>query len=357
MDISLARGRLLCLFSFLDGPNNGSWTGRYKKIVVDAGTGNGLSAVRWEDLDGNGTADVAYAGDMKGNLWKFNLANVDPDAWDVAFQAGSVKKPLYTATYVNSSGGVTPLPITTAPQVLYMARGGMMVNFGTGNAFETGDFPRAGITQRFYGIWDRPGLGVSGGRPLPTGLGTLAARVYARDSEGVVTLSSGAAIDWTNHDGWYLDLPGTSEAVLSDPSVDAGVLSFVGVRPKTTTAECTSTPNAALYTVDPISGRAERNTQGFITVGMVKTPIAAREIGDQKVRVVNDRTKKPFTKSCKAGESGCTCVGATCTKATPTCGPGQRAKRVTGRSADAVICSSTAPRLQWREIPGLRTDQ
>lgn len=350
-------GKAALFVLYMDGPSAGSWTGQYKKIVVDAGTGNGLSSVRWEDVDGNGTADVAYAGDLKGNLWKFNLAGVDPATWDVAYQVGGVKKPLYTATYVNSSGAVTPLPITTAPQVLYMAKGGMMVNFGTGSAFETGDFPRSGITQRFYGIWDRPGMGAPGGRALPTGLGTLAGRVYTRDSEGVVTLGSGTAINWAIHDGWYLDLPGTSESVLSDPSVDAGVLSFVAVRPKTITTECTSTPNAALYTVDPISGRAERNTQGFITVDTLKIPVAAKEIGDQKVRVVNDRTKKPFTKTCKSGEPGCTCVGATCTKETPTCGPGQRAKRVTGRSADAVICSSTAPRLQWREIPGLRTDQ
>lgn len=353
-------GKAALFVLYLDGPSAGSWTGRYTKIVVDAGTGNGLSSVRWEDINGDGTADVAYAGDLKGNLWKFNLSSANPADWAVAFDVSGVKKPLYTATYVSGSGhsAVTnPLPITTVPQILYMARGGMMVNFGTGLSFETGDFPRSGITQRFYGIWDRPGLGTSGGRPLPTGLSTLAGRTYSRDGDGVVTLTTSTAIDWNTHDGWYLDLPGTSEAVLSDPSVDAGVLSFVAVRPKTSTAECTSTPNAALYTVDPISGRAERNTQGYIMVGGVKTPIAAKEIGDQKVRVVNDRTKKPFTKTCKAGEPGCTCTGPTCTKSSPTCGPGQRAKRVTGRSADAVICSSTAPRMQWREIPGLRTDQ
>ena len=192
---------------------------------------------------------------------------------------------------------------------------------------------------------------------MPTGLGTLASRTYSRDSNGVVTVSAGATIDWSTNDGWYLNLPGSSEVVLSDPSVDSGVLSFVTVRPKTTTDECSSTPNAALYTVDPISGRAERNTQGTIEVASVNVVVAAKEISDQKVRVVNDRTKKPFTKACKAGEAGCTCVGAKCTKDAPVCGPGQRAKRVTGRSADAILCTSSAPRLQWREIPGLRTDQ
>jgi type IV pilus assembly protein PilY1 len=349
-------GKAVLFILYMDGPNAGSWTGRYKKIIVDAGSGNGLSAPRWEDIDGNGTADVAYAGDLKGNIWKFNLASDNPDNWDVAFKSGGVIKPLYTATYV-SGGTATPLPITTAPQILYMAKGGFMVTFGTGNAFETGDFPSAGVVQRVYGIWDRPGMGTTSGRALPTGLGTLASRTLTRNTDGVVVVSSSTSLDWSLHDGWYINLPATSEAVLSDPSLDAGVMTFVTVRPKATVDECTATPNAALYTIDPISGRAERNTQGTVTVSSTKVVVAAKDIGDQKVRVVNDRTKKPFTKSCKAGDPGCTCTSGTCTKESPTCGPGQRAKRVTGQSADAVLCSSSAPRLQWREIPGLRTDQ
>lgn len=351
-------GKAALFILYMEGPNISSWTGRYVKIVADAGTGNGLAAPRWEDIDGNGTADVVYAGDLKGNLWKFNIAGSDPSSWDVAFKVTGANKPLYTAVFRNAANQDVPLPITTAPQILYMAKGGFMVNFATGNAFETGDFPTAGVVHRVYGIWDRPGMGSGGSsRPLPTGLTTLVPRTYSRDTNGVVTLTAGTALDWSVHDGWYMNLPGTSEAVLSDPSLDAGVMTFVAVRPKTTADECSSTPNAALYTIDPISGRAERNTQGTVEISTLKVIIAAKEIGDQKVRVVNDRTKKPFTKTCKAGEPGCTCVGASCTKDAPTCGAGQRAKRVTGRSADAVLCTSSAPRLQWREIPGLRTNQ
>ena len=86
--------------------------------------------------------------------------------------------------------------------------------------------------------------------------------------------------------------------------------------------------------------------------------IAGKDIGgDQRVRVVNDRSKKPFTKNCKAGEPGCTCTGSTCEKASPTCGPGMGAKRVVGRNADAIMCFSSSPRMQWRDVPGLRTNQ
>jgi len=362
-------GKAVLFVLYMDGPDStASWTGRYDKIVADTGTGNGLATPRWEDVDGDGTADVIYAGDIKGNMWKFNVSNIDPANWDVAYKSSaspSTNLPLFHAVYQGPAvAGVTPapvnLPISTAPQVLYMGKGGMMITFGTGAAFQDtdGTFPNPTAVNRMYGIWDRPGL--NGTRPLPNENGsTLLARTYTRDATtGIVTTSSATVIDWSTYDGWYFNLPGTSESVLSDPSLDAGVLTFVAVRPKTANSDdCSNTPNAALFTVDPISGRAERNTQGTVEISTYKVVIAGQDIGDQKVRVVNDRTKKPFTKNCKPGEAGCTCTGNDCTKDTPTCTPGQRAKRVTGRSADAILCSSSSPRLQWREIPGLRTDQ
>ena len=121
--------------------------------------------------------------------------------------------------------------------------------------------------------------------------------------------------------------------------------------------ECSAEPDSSLYGVDPISGRPERNIQGTITNNGEKVIVAAREVDDQPISVVSDRTKKPFTKSCNAGEAGCTCVGSTCTKESPICGSGQRAFRALGRTTDVVLCTSTSPRLQWREVPGLRTNQ
>ncbi|AVS79566.1 pilus assembly protein PilY [Paracidovorax avenae] len=359
-------GKAALFIIYVDGPSSGSWSAngqplRYKKIVVDAGTGNGLAQPRWEDLDGNGTADVAYAGDLKGNLWKFNLLDSSDSNWDVAFKSGGTNLPLFRAVQTSGSGAsatTISLPITTAPQTLFMAKGGIMVSFGTGSAFESSDFPNTSVSQRVYGIWDRPSMGSSGGRALPnSNASTLVSRTYARDSSGNVYIASSGTLDWATHDGWYFSLPGNSEAILSDMSFDAGVLSLVGVRPKSASNQCTDTPNTTLYTIDPISGQAERNVQGTLTLSTSTVNIAGREIGDQKVRVVTDRTTRPFTNKCKAGEAGCVCTGSNCTKSTPTCGPGQGAKRVTGRNADATMCYSMSPRMQWRDIPGLRTNQ
>lgn len=359
-------GKAVLYILYMDGPNGANWTGHYRKIEADVGPNNGLAMPNWEDYDGNGTADVIYAGDLLGNMWKFNVSDSDDTKWGVAFKNGSTNRPLYRATYQapGASGGATTvttgLPITTTPQLVYRSQGGLMVSFGTGNAFEDVDFPNASAPQRFYGIWDRPGLGTAGGRTLPSGLSTLKQRVYVRDSAtGTITLdtATGANLDWESQDGWYAEMPNRSEMVLSNPEYSAGVLAFTSVRPKSDILNyCSTSPDAALFTIDPLSGRADRATQGTLTAGQTVTNVLGGDIGDQIVRVVNDRTKKPFDTKCVAGEPGCTCEGSDCKKSAA-CGPGQVSKRVVGRRADATICYSTAPRVQWREIPGLRTDQ
>ncbi|MFP3648450.1 PilC/PilY family type IV pilus protein, partial [Paraburkholderia sp. SIMBA_054] len=63
--------------------------------VTDDPDSNGLSApVAW-DIDGNGTVDTVYAGDMLGNVWKFDLGASTPASWSVA-NGGD---PLFQATH------------------------------------------------------------------------------------------------------------------------------------------------------------------------------------------------------------------------------------------------------------------
>ena len=344
-------GKAALFILFIDGPDaTGSWSGRYKKIVVDAGVGNGLSTPRWEDLDGNGTADVVYAGDLKGNVWKFDLSSKDPAAWKPAFSdaatVSAAAVPLFTAT-INDEGQTVAQPITAAPEVIYMAQGGMMVNVATGNAFASGDFGVGTVRRSVYGIWDR-------GMALPRAV--LLRRAYTRLADGTVVVSTSATgvMDWSKYQGWAVDLPGNGEAVLSDPIYDGGVLTFVSTRPKEESNLCNTLPTNSLYTLDPISGLPERNTQGKISVDGTQMLIAGKDIADPKVRVVSNRRPAPKI-ACQQGDVGCLCQGAECTKEAPVCGPGQRSLSAAGRGSEATICYSSAPRLQWREVPGLRT--
>jgi type IV pilus assembly protein PilY1 len=355
-------GKAALFILFVEGPDaSGSWTGKYKKIVADAGSGNGLSNPAWVDIDGNGTADLVYAGDLKGNMWKFDLRNANPSNWTVAYKNGSTLLPLFTA-----KDGTKVLSITSSPEIIFPKFGGLLIAFGTGNAFEEADFPKTDRTQRVFGIWDRPDFAVTGGRALPnSNLSTLVQRNFVRQSNGtVIVTGTVTALDWSTHDGWYLNLSGTSEMILADPLMRAGILTLTSVRQRSGTDNCINTPSVTLYAFDPIDGIPKKNVQGTTDVtvdGVVtKVLIAGKEIQDQKVRVVNDRTVKNYTTECKKGEAGCTCTtsnGAeTCTKSDPpTCSAGQASLRVIGQGADLSLCYNSSARKQWREIPGLRT--
>ncbi|MBX9831799.1 MAG: pilus assembly protein PilC, partial [Burkholderiaceae bacterium] len=86
--------RPVLLIQYLDG---GRELVRIPVTAETPGTGNaadnGLAAPRVVDVNGDGRIDIAYAGDNRGNLWKFDLTSATPGDWKVAF-GGS---PLFTA--------------------------------------------------------------------------------------------------------------------------------------------------------------------------------------------------------------------------------------------------------------------
>lgn len=350
---------------FADGPSGtgGAWVKGtdYIEITADVGPGNGLSQVMWQDVDSNGTADVVYAGDLLGNLWKFDLSDTSSAKWAVAYKSGTVNKPLFTAKSGTSGTGTSRLPITTIPQYVYGAFDGPVILFGTGNAFETADYPSTGVSQRVFGIWDRPAF-KSGGRTLPTDSTTLAGRTLTRQTDGSITLTGTAAtVDWTTQDGWYATLPGSSEIMLADPSVRARTLVFTTIRPPQSGTYCTTRPDATLYAMDTLSGTAKRAVLGTFTstTGVISTSIGGA-ILDQKVKFLGDRTKAAFKtkETCVAGTSGCICTGSKCEKSvTPTCNSGQKAPRIVGTNTSKTLCFNSTPRRAWREISGLRTDK
>ena len=117
-----------------------------------SGEGNGLGSPVPVDIDNDRITDYVYAGDLNGNLWKFDLTGSNSNQWKVAFKSGSTPAPLFNA--VDDDGN--PQPITMRPIVGRHPAGGYYVYFGTGKYFETsdatvGDNPQL---QDFYGIRD-----------------------------------------------------------------------------------------------------------------------------------------------------------------------------------------------------------
>ncbi|MET0535883.1 MAG: PilC/PilY family type IV pilus protein, partial [Steroidobacter sp.] len=110
---------------------------------------NGLATPALIDTNGDRVVEYAYAGDLYGNMWKFDLSSTDPTNWAVAFGG----QPLFKAR--NDAGQLQP--ITARPEVTRGPGGaGFMVLFGTGKYLEPDDkllVPE--IRQSFYGIIDR----------------------------------------------------------------------------------------------------------------------------------------------------------------------------------------------------------
>ncbi|MBT0964000.1 pilus assembly protein [Denitromonas iodatirespirans] len=121
--------------------------------VGSAATPNGLATPLAIDADQNGSIDLVYAGDIQGNLWKFDFTSKTQNNWTIAF-AG---KPLFKAQDANNNAQ----PITTKPTAGFHPDGGLMLYFGTGKYFETGDNTDTSL-QSLYGVRDECGLGTTG---------------------------------------------------------------------------------------------------------------------------------------------------------------------------------------------------
>jgi type IV pilus assembly protein PilY1 len=116
-----------------------------KRIDVGNGPCNGLSAPAAIDGNADGKVDYVYAGDLKGNLWKFDLADSNYANWDVAYMDGATPKPLFRAP---------GQPITTQPDVMvHCEKHGYLVIFGTGKYLGESDFSDTSL-QSIYGVWD-----------------------------------------------------------------------------------------------------------------------------------------------------------------------------------------------------------
>jgi type IV pilus assembly protein PilY1 len=126
------------------------YTGAYiKHIDVGASSGNGLGAVR---VVRNANKEIigAYAGDLNGKMWKFDLSVSSSSSWSVG----------NNGTEIYDAG--TSQPITAAPAVIPNTTGngggGNLVAFATGKLFESSDLSTTS-GQSVYGVLDSVGFG------------------------------------------------------------------------------------------------------------------------------------------------------------------------------------------------------
>lgn len=170
-------------------------------------TANGLAAPNAVDVDCDGLVDVIYAGDLRGNLWKFDVASNTPSRWASAFGSQNTPAPLFKAV---SPEGI-PQPITTRPAVVAhqpvpSGTAGQMVYFGSGKYLEQTDSATDNqTTQSVYGLWD-------------TGVQVTADKLQQQTIPTTTATPQGTntTIDWNKQQGWYQNLVNTSTTTTSN---------------------------------------------------------------------------------------------------------------------------------------------
>jgi type IV pilus assembly protein PilY1 len=331
-------GKAALYILFVDGPTAGVWTRdtHYVKLVADNGTDNGLSQPTWVDTDADGLADAVYAGDLKGNVWKFDLSSATPGEWEVALEG----RPLFAAR----DAADRPLAITTAVETRAHPLGGLVVNFSTGRALLAGEF--SGVTEQhgIYGVWDKPLYSTASASELdallPRGVSTLVARTLSAVGTDGSRLVSGGTIDWATRNGWYLPFLAADEMSLANPvrALQSFIVtSMAPPAPKAASTDpdpCFKDPLSWLNVVDPLTGLTTRDVLGSIEItdpvtGVVTTvAVSSVEADDSKYTFGADKT-------CAADEDCARAVGAT--------------------SDIRLLGGQDRGRIFWREIPGLRT--
>lgn len=273
---------------------------RLTRLEVDNGASgsNGLSSVRGADNNSDGIVDYAYAGDLKGNVWRFDLVTTgasiaaQPDPFSRTVQSGispsSFKvsfggNPLFKASVAGE-----PQPITGLPSLVRHPTGrGYLVIAGTGKYFETSDAaPDTSKPNTVYGIWDRHTRG-------ETTSAALASATRANMEQQTITQQtsmsvSGTAqtvrtlsdknIDWytpgttaaqennesrVNRRGWYLDFSVNGllegEMLINDMLARGGVLLFSTITPNKD--PCADGVSSLLYAINVnTGGRISRAT-------------------------------------------------------------------------------------------------
>ena len=200
-------------------------------MAGSATTPNGLSTPIAVDIDNDKVVDAIYAGDLLGNMWKFDVSSSTPSNWKVAYGTTSTPAPLFIACVNAASCVATRQPITGKPQVgragPSQSKTGVMVYFGTGKYFEEIDnLVGNAQTQSFYGVWDNNAAVAKSDLQAQS----ITAEVELGGYNLRITTNN--AVDYPTKKGWYMDFlkPSASisngERMVSFPLLRGGRIIF-----------------------------------------------------------------------------------------------------------------------------------
>lgn len=181
-----------------------------KEIATDGTTGNALFAPTGIYAADGKTLVYVYAGDLKGNIWKFDLTNASPGSW--------------TATKIfhaeKTSG--TPQPITAAPAVAVdIATNKRWIFFGTGQYLVNNDVNDTSAQSMYGFIDDNSGSTYTRGDLTARSI-TVSGSYRSFEAKSALPTAS---------KGWYVDLPGSGERIVQDAQINGSFMVTASMLP------------------------------------------------------------------------------------------------------------------------------
>jgi hypothetical protein len=233
--------------------DNTTWAGADAEpgIAFD----NGLSTPTPLDFDNDGKVDVVYAGDLQGNLWRFDVTNPDKVSVTRLFKTydktpSDAQQPITQAPFVTTNTEAKDCGAANAPA---HAKRCWQVVFSTGaNISPLLGSPNV-APQAIYGILDK-------GKGGSVGQGNLTRISY--ETNRIVNGVEYRALKPTtvkysdNQLGWRADLQAFEHGVGAPRLQPTGLVMFSSVRPTTpnkATNICIG-PRSWLNEVDPLHG-------------------------------------------------------------------------------------------------------
>ncbi len=269
--------------------------------VGSATAPNGIAYVTSADLDQDHITDYIYAGDLQGNVWRFDLTSQSEGNWTSTTPFKLFQTP-------------NGQPITTQLQVAAGPTGAgaetVMVAFGTGQRTQFTNLAGATYpsytttsgttttttpyTQALYGVWDwnLAGWNAKGSSQFASLTATQASGYGTGSSSGAPTLAQSnlaaqatasgtdsgsgtgdvnvtpSTICWAGTSGctgsgaqfgWYLNLPNTGEQLVYNPELVQGVfLANTTIPANNSPVSCNiASDTGYTYAVSVLNGQAE----------------------------------------------------------------------------------------------------
>ena len=215
----------------------------------------GLAFATAGSKDDDAVDDFAVAGDLIGNLWRFDLSSEDPASWSVEL--------MYEAE--------TPeqFPITSAPRIFAdTLTGGAIVLFGTGKLVETADtniVPVNTPAQRIVAVRDRD----TGSDSYPWKQTDLVKHTINKQLNGDLAYYKLQSTILEEEDGgWYVDLPERGERIINAPGAlfSSGLAVVNSVIPSADDP-CEASLGSNLFVLDASTGAAVELGAMFDTNG------------------------------------------------------------------------------------------